>query len=73
MPTAKHRISICPDENVFRALSTLAKRRGAPLASLSLDLIERALELDEDAHFARVADARLERNEERVSHERAWK
>jgi hypothetical protein len=73
MPTAKHRISISPDDKVLRALVALAKRRGSPVASVSLDLIESALELEEDAHFSREADARLDRKEPRVPHRSAWK
>lgn len=73
MPTAKQRISIAPDPRVLSALQVLSRRRGRALASVSLDLIERALELEEDLHFSRVADERLERNEKRVSHDRAWR
>jgi predicted DNA-binding protein len=73
MPTAKQRISISPDARVLSALQVLSKRRGKALASVSLDLIERALELEEDLHFSRVADERLERGEKRVPHDRAWR
>jgi predicted DNA-binding protein len=73
MPTAKQRISICPDERVLGALQALAKARGKPVASVSIDLIERALELEEDAHFSRIADERLAKGEKRVPHTRAWK
>lgn len=73
MPTAKQRISIAPDARVLSALQVLSRRRGKALASVSLDLIERALELEEDLHFSRVADERLERNEKLVPHERAWR
>jgi len=73
MPTTKHRISISPDARVSSALETLARKRGKQVAAISLDLIERALELEEDAHFSRVADERLRRGERRISHDRAWK
>lgn len=73
MPTAKHRISITPSDALYEALDNLARRRKRALSSVSLELIERALELEEDAHFSRVADERLERDEKRISHARAWK
>ncbi len=73
MPTTKHRVTLSPDARVNSALETLAKRRGKPVATISLELIERALELEEDLHFARVADARLEQHEARISHKDAWK
>ena len=43
------------------------------LATVSLELIERALELEEDAYFSRAADARLAHKEKRIAHELAWK
>ena len=73
MPTAKHRISLSPDDRTHASLTALAKRRGQPLASVSLDLLVRALELEEDVHFSRVADTRVAQNEVRVSHAQAWK
>lgn len=73
MPTAKHRVSISPDDRVFAALAALAKARNKPVANVSLELLERALELEEDAHFSRIADDRLAKGETRISHARAWK
>ena len=73
MPTAKHRISLSPDDRMHHALARLAKRHNKAIASISLDLIARALELEEDAHFSRVADKRLAKKEKRISHSRAWK
>jgi predicted DNA-binding protein len=73
MPTAKHRISITPSDALYEALENLSRRQKRALSSVSLELIERALELEEDAHFSRVADERLERGEKRISHARAWK
>ena len=73
MPTAKHRISITPSDALYEALENLSRRRKRALSSVSLELIERALEFEEDAHFAKVADERFERGEKRVSHTRAWR
>ncbi len=73
MPTTKHRITITVGDDVHSALDGLSRRRKRALSSVGLELIERALELEEDAHFARVADDRLARSEKRVPHDRAWK
>ena len=73
MPTAKHRISVSPSDALYEALAALSRKRKRAVSSISLELIETALELEEDAHFSRVADARLSSGERRVPHERAWK
>ena len=73
MPTSKHRISVTPSDALYEALSALSKKRKRAVSSVSLELIERALELEEDAHFSRVADERLAAGEARITHERAWK
>jgi hypothetical protein len=56
-----------------RLVTRSTPRSRTCLSSVSLELIERALELEEDAHFSRIADERLARKEKRVSHARAWK
>ena len=72
MPTTKRRINITVDEDVYEALERLSKQRAAPLASVGLDLIEQALEYQEDLHFSRIADERLDRQERRIPHKKAW-
>jgi hypothetical protein len=39
---------------------------------VGVDLIEEALGYQEDRHFSRDADERLDRNEKRVRHDKAW-
>lgn len=73
MPTSKHRISITPDDELYSALENFSKRKGRALSSVSLELIARALELEEDSYFSRVADERLETGEQRIPHDRAWR
>lgn len=72
MPTAKKRINITVDDEVYEALERLSVERDQPVAGVSLGLIEQALEYQEDAYFSRVADARLARKQKRVSHAKAW-
>ena len=72
MPTAKKRINITVGDEVYEALERLSVERNQPLASVSLSLIEQALEYREDVYFSRVADERLSRKQKRVSHSKAW-
>ena len=72
MPTTKKRINITVDDETYAELERLSASREQSLSRLSLDLIEEALELQEDRWFGRLADERLTRGEERVSHEDAW-
>ena len=72
MPTIKKRINITVDDQTHEALSKLSKQRGASVSSIGLDLIEQALEFQEDVYFSDIADKRLTKKEKRVSHKKAW-
>ena len=72
MPTAKKRINITVDREVYEALERLAAERNQPVAGVSLSLIEQALEYQEDVYFSRVADERLNQKQKRVPHSKAW-
>ncbi|MBI3073557.1 MAG: hypothetical protein HYY84_15710 [Deltaproteobacteria bacterium] len=72
MPTAKKRINITVNEEVYEALKRLAKTRDKPVAGVGLSLIEQSLEFEEDRFFSRVADDRLGRQEKRIPHKDAW-
>ena len=74
MPTAKKRIQIPVSDKVHKELERLAKKRGLSLSSLSHDLIEEALEIQEDTYFSRTGDKALETMDEKtlISHDDAW-
>jgi len=74
MPTAKKRIQIPVSDDVLKELNKLAKRRGLSLSSLSHELIEEALELQEDTYFSRLGDKALAemRKKDLISHEDVW-
>ncbi len=72
MPTAKKRINITVDDEIYEALERLSEQRSQPVAGVSLALIQQALEYQEDVHFARVADERLRGKQKRVPHAKAW-
>ena len=72
MPTAKKRINVTIDDETYKALEQLSEKRAKSISSVSLNLIEQALELQEDLHFSRIADERLTKREKRISHRKAW-
>ena len=73
MPTAKKRINITVDDELFEALESLSHKKQKSVSGTSLDLIEKAIELDEDSYFSRIADDRLSQKQKRISHNKAWK
>ena len=72
MPTAKKRINITVDDEVYEALERLSAERNQPVAGVSLSLIEQALEYQEDVYFSRAADERLNQKQKRIPHAKAW-
>ena len=74
MPTTKKRIQIPVSDQVHKELERLAKKRGLSLSSLSHDLLEQALEIQEDVYFSRTGDKALEdaNPDNFISHEDAW-
>lgn len=72
MPTAKKRINLSVDDSLYGELEKLKKLKGAPsLSAIVIELTKEALELQEDLHFARIADER--ENEKILSHKEVWK
>ena len=72
MPTAKKRINITVNDQVYEALERLSVERDQSVAGVGLSLIEQALEYQEDVYFSRVADKRLGKKQKRISHHKAW-
>lgn len=73
MATAKQRINITLDNEIYKALKSLSVKTKKTISGLGQELIERALELNEDIYFSRVADQRLKKGAKTISHEDAWK
>ena len=72
MPTAKRRINITVDDEIYAALERLSIERDQSVAGLGLSLIEQALEYQEDLYFSRVADERLGKKQKRIAHDKVW-
>ena len=72
MPTAKKRINLTVDDDIFESLNKIAKKEKASVASISNFLLERALELQEDLYFSKAGEDRVSKKQKRVSHKDIW-
>ena len=59
MATTKTRINISVNKRTRDALKAIAKRDQKPVAAAAANLIEEALELEEDFYLSGIADERL--------------
>lgn len=75
MPTSHPRINVVLEEPLYRSVSRLAKRDGISLSLKVRDLIRGAMELEEDAYWAKVAEARSKSFDPKkaLSHREVWK
>jgi predicted DNA-binding protein len=72
MPTAKKRINLTVEDEVFKNLKQLAEKENTSVAHISHVLLERALELKEDFYFSKVSEERLDKKIKRISHKEIW-
>jgi len=73
MPSNKTRINLTVPAVMERDLQRIAKRDDRSLATTALDLLRRALEIEEDGALLRVAEEREKKRTAFFSHTRAWK
>ncbi|OHA70359.1 MAG: hypothetical protein A3D64_03235 [Candidatus Wildermuthbacteria bacterium RIFCSPHIGHO2_02_FULL_49_9] len=73
MPTTKARINISVSEETREAIERLAKHEQKPVATKAANLLEFALEIEEDRYFEKLASEREKNNVRWLSHEEAWK
>lgn len=73
MPTAKKRINLTVEDDVFKSLNEIAKKEKTSVASVSHILLEKALELREDFYFSKAGEERLKQaKSKKVSHKDIW-
>lgn len=74
MPTSKERINITVDHDMYAMLGLMASKKHLALAAYTRDLVEKALELEEDRYFSAIADERLSKHSSKpsIAHEAAW-
>jgi predicted DNA-binding protein len=73
MATTKQRVNITLTDEIFAALKQLSLKSKKTISGLGQELIEKALETNEDIHFSVKADERLKKKEKIISHDKAWK
>lgn len=73
MPTTKHRINLSVPAHLDRTLSRLALRDDLSVGTKTLELLTRAIELEEDEALLSVASKRESKSTTFVSHTKAWK
>ncbi len=74
MPTKNPGINVVLTPRVYDDVQTLSEARGLSMSSVVGDLIEDALEIQEDMALAALADERKKslKKSELVSHKKAW-
>lgn len=70
--TEKKRINVSLSDHLASALEKLAKRDSLPTATKASQLIELALEFEEDSAWNTIATERDKKKAQFVSHQRAW-
>lgn len=72
MPTEKKRVNVTLTKPMYTALSQLAKRDDVPFATKTAQLLEEALELEEDTAWERLARQRMSTPISPLSHKEVW-
>ena len=73
MPTSKKRINITLSNDIALFLKKIALRDDVPEATKAVELLKRALEIEEDEYFSAVADKRAaDTTAGSLSHEDFW-
>ena len=73
MPTIKSRINLTVPRDLSLVLNRLAVRDDRSVSSKTIELIERALELEEDIVLQKVAENRDRKGVKFISHKSAWR
>ena len=73
MSLAKKRVNLTMDHKTYSALKGLSGKRKQKISTLSLHLIQEALDLQEDIYFSKIADKRLSQKQKLISHDKVWK
>jgi len=72
MAINKKRINISVSEDVDKAITVLAERDHVPVATKAFDLIQRALQIEEDDVLNGIAEQREAGKGTYLSHDQAW-
>ena len=73
MPTSKKRINVTLSNEMAIFLKEIALRDDVPEATKAAELLEFALEIEEDAYFSKLAALRDTKKAKFLSHKKFWK
>jgi len=73
MPSTKTRINLTVPAEMERNLQRLAKQHDRSLATVALDLLRQAMEIEEDDALLGIAEEREHHHGALLSHAHAWK
>lgn len=73
MPRSKKRINLHPDDELYNDLKTLSEKKNKSLVDISLDLIKKAILLEEDLYFLTIDKERVTKKDKRISRTRVLK
>ena len=72
MATKKQRINISTPKDVASAIERLAKRDEVPVATKARQLVEKALQIEEDDVLDAIASSRDKKGARYISHKNVW-
>ena len=70
--SAKKRIYVPVSDDVEKVLGRISTRDNKPVASAASDLLQMAIEIEEDSLWDKVASERKAMNSRLYSHKEAW-
>ena len=73
MPSLKKRINLTVDHKIYSVLEKLSAKKQKKISTVSLSLIQQALEWQEDIYFSKLGDKILSKKSKRIPHNKAWK
>ncbi len=73
MATTKRRLNITLAPDVEKIITRIAKRDRMPEATKVAQLVEQALELEEDAAWEKLAEERFKNAKKWLTHDEVWK
>lgn len=73
MPTSKQRLNVTLPKHIAIYLKKISLRDDVSQSRKALELIEKALEIEEDEYLSKLADERVRKGGKYLSHEQVWK
>ena len=72
MTTTKKRINITLPEDLELQLKFISKRDLTPIATKAVELLKKAIDIEEDDTLNQIAENRDEKTANFISHDNAW-